>query len=60
MIKAHRKILLFLDNVLCHTDVKQWNLKLEFFPVNTTAAEFVIPSSKNYQESVEQMEENES
>lgn len=36
MKKAARKVVLFLDNASCHPDLQLSNVKLVFFPSNTT------------------------
>lgn len=38
MKKQNRRILLFIDNAPCHpTDIQLSNVKLQFFPANTTS-----------------------
>jgi len=38
MQAERKKILLFLDNATCHVDPKLKNVKVVFFPANTTSA----------------------
>ena len=56
MISENRKVLLFVDNVPCHPDILQEdlkNIKIDFFPKNTTSqlqpcAASIIRSFKAY------------
>jgi hypothetical protein len=37
MVLKKRKIVLFLDNAPCHPDIQLRDVKLQFFPINTTS-----------------------
>jgi hypothetical protein len=37
MKNLNRKIILFLDNAICHPDIKVTNIQLSFLPPNTSS-----------------------
>ena len=59
MKKQNRRILLFIDNAPCHpTDIQLCNVKLQFFPANTTSViqpldqGVIHPFKANYRKSL--------
>lgn len=48
MVRQKRKILLFLDNALSHLKINLSNIKLQFFPANTTNIKITANGPRNY------------